>query len=66
MIGGVGRQGAVRGETAEETRFCSQAGRSLGELDSGDCATSELLQDWPGALGPCLFTFSHPVYLLPP
>ena len=54
----------MRGETAEETRFCSQAGRFLGELDSGDCATSELLQGWPGALGSCLFTFSHALYCL--
>ena len=62
---GLGGRRLVRGERAKETRFCSQAGRSLGELDSGDWATSELLQGWPGVLGPCLFTFSHPLYLLP-
>lgn len=63
---GLGGRRLVCGETAKETHFCSQVGCSLGELDSGDWATLELLQGWPGVLGPCLFTFSHPLYLLPP
>lgn len=58
---GLGGRRLVCGETAKETHFCSQVGCSLGELDSGDWATLELLQGWPGVLGPCLFTFSHPL-----
>lgn len=61
---GLGRQWGGAWETAEETRFCSQAGRFLGELDSGDCATSGFFKGWPGALGSCLFTFSHALYYL--